>query len=277
VSITDLRSRVYADLRSWRQDGDENTGDLHEILAWRIWQMRQSYWFDIASATRTYAQQRYLYDLWQAGQYPHVVGNPDGPTATTPEGDRVVLTANHMAGSDGKGRAIDISVTSWLGHESAYGLVRTVASELWHLSPFWSASDGYLPGPWPPPGFRPLRFRSIGGDVAALQHQLGLTVDSSYGPQTDQAVRTYQRRHGLTVDGVWGPRCQDRYDQGGLIVIPTVDDMIADAEQLVTQARRLARAAKLANSGNPRREQALADALTALTAARVALDAAEDA
>ena len=42
-------------------------------------------------------------------------------------------------------------------------------------------------------------------DVRALQTSLGLPADGVFGPQTQRAIKRYQRRHGLGVDGVVGP------------------------------------------------------------------------
>lgn len=44
-----------------------------------------------------------------------------------------------------------------------------------------------------------------GAEVKALQKLLGgLTIDGSFGPKTDSAVRAYQKKKGLTVDGSVG-------------------------------------------------------------------------
>jgi peptidoglycan hydrolase-like protein with peptidoglycan-binding domain len=45
---------------------------------------------------------------------------------------------------------------------------------------------------------------STGRQVALLQHELGITVDGVYGPETEAAVEAFQRSRGLTVDNVVG-------------------------------------------------------------------------
>lgn len=42
--------------------------------------------------------------------------------------------------------------------------------------------------------------------VRYLQHRLGITVDGSFGFNTEQAVKRYQISHGLQVDGYFGPK-----------------------------------------------------------------------
>lgn len=42
-------------------------------------------------------------------------------------------------------------------------------------------------------------------DVKDLQSDLGVAVDGEFGPETEKAIREFQREHGLHVDGVVGP------------------------------------------------------------------------
>jgi hypothetical protein len=56
-----------------------------------------------------------------------------------------------------------------------------------------------------------LRRGDIGSDVAQVQrllaqHGYELDDDGIYGPQTESAVRDYQRHQGILVDGVAGPQ-----------------------------------------------------------------------
>lgn len=49
-----------------------------------------------------------------------------------------------------------------------------------------------------------LRAGDKGAAVRRLQESLGIAVDGSFGPETDEAVRNFQHRSGLAVDGVVG-------------------------------------------------------------------------
>jgi hypothetical protein len=60
-------------------------------------------------------------------------------------------------------------------------------------------------------GRRTLRQRMIGWDVSVLQflltrHGALVSVDGSFGPATNRALRSYQRQHRLGVDGIAGPQ-----------------------------------------------------------------------
>ena len=45
--------------------------------------------------------------------------------------------------------------------------------------------------------------------MARIQSKLRVPADGVFGPQTERAVRRFQRRHGLVVDGVVGPQTRE--------------------------------------------------------------------
>lgn len=51
-----------------------------------------------------------------------------------------------------------------------------------------------------------LKKGSSGALVVQLQQKLGVPADGAFGPQTERAVRRYQKQKGLGVDGVVGPQ-----------------------------------------------------------------------
>lgn len=51
-----------------------------------------------------------------------------------------------------------------------------------------------------------LKKGSKGPAVVTLQEFLKITADGDFGPKTESAVKSYQKKHGLTVDGVVGPK-----------------------------------------------------------------------
>lgn len=55
-----------------------------------------------------------------------------------------------------------------------------------------------------------------GDDVVELQKCIGAVVDGVFGPQTERAVKAYQRGRGLLADGVVGPKTWQALDAGPL-------------------------------------------------------------
>ena len=51
-----------------------------------------------------------------------------------------------------------------------------------------------------------MKLGSKGERVKELQGILGIAQDGDFGPQTDKAVREYQKNHGLQIDGIVGPQ-----------------------------------------------------------------------
>jgi peptidoglycan hydrolase-like protein with peptidoglycan-binding domain len=50
-----------------------------------------------------------------------------------------------------------------------------------------------------------LKIGMAGEPVRRLQAKLGVTADGIFGPNTEKALKDYQKRHGLKVDGIAGP------------------------------------------------------------------------
>jgi len=66
---------------------------------------------------------------------------------------------------------------------------------------------------------RPIRPGDSGDEVSRVQAQLAadgytVAVDGHYGPQTQRAVRHWQKANGLVVDGVIGPRTRASLNLG---------------------------------------------------------------
>lgn len=85
-----------------------------------------------------------------------------------------------------------------------------------------------------------LRSGDKGEPVRRLQQVLGLEVDGSFGPSTDQAVRAFQARSGLRVDGVVGAKTWEALELMQVPVAalkqPAETDRIAKATEVVTLA-----------------------------------------
>ena len=51
-----------------------------------------------------------------------------------------------------------------------------------------------------------IRRGATGDLVRQLQYKIGAPVDGNFGPQTEAAVRVFQRTHGAVPDGIVGPK-----------------------------------------------------------------------
>lgn len=74
----------------------------------------------------------------------------------------------------------------------------------------WSTMDAvlaWLANPPTPTVTRPLvKLGARGQHVNYLQSRLGIKADGVFGPDTDKAVRAFQKRYGLVVDGIVGAK-----------------------------------------------------------------------
>ena len=96
---------------------------------------------------------------------------------------------------------------------------------------------------------RSRRAAARGGGVTGLQRALGLPADGAFGPQTERALRRYQRRHGMTVDGVAGPQTRAKLGLGRGPVLKrgsarngssTGDRSVSLVSRVVSAANRIA-------------------------------------
>ena len=53
-----------------------------------------------------------------------------------------------------------------------------------------------------------------GGGIVALQNALGIPVDGDFGPRTQRALKSWQKKHGMTPDGVLGPQTRSALKLG---------------------------------------------------------------
>lgn len=78
------------------------------------------------------------------------------------------------------------------------------------------------PGPTPEPGGDDMKFSELkelryvkgkvmkGDAVEVVQSVVNVDVDGSFGPKTDAAVKSFQKKEGITVDGIVGPVTWER-------------------------------------------------------------------
>lgn len=80
-----------------------------------------------------------------------------------------------------------------------------------------------------------LKRGSTGQAVEQLQADLGVTADGDFGPQTERAVRAFQRSHGLPVTGLVGPLTRAALQNGD----DTTQDAAAGAPVTKSQIRAM--------------------------------------
>jgi N-acetylmuramoyl-L-alanine amidase len=85
-----------------------------------------------------------------------------------------------------------------------------------------------------------------GDDVAELQRRLGGLgfdagrIDGIFGPDTDRAVREFQKNAGLTIDGLTGPATLEHFERlGARIDQPSAVAGVREREHLRSSARDL--------------------------------------
>jgi peptidoglycan hydrolase-like protein with peptidoglycan-binding domain len=250
---------IYAEIAAYRTDSNKNTNALHPIVVVRLLALFRELdtifgrgKVQIASAVRTYEQQKYLYETSPPGY----AANPDSYHGTNIEGVSL-RGSNHQQQEDGWGRAVDLRTYIGWGpvHSrlAKFGLRLAVLDpyEPWHVEATTSSLGPWLNGPWPnPPGwYRPLRRLMNGGDVSSLQRQLKAgSIDGSYGPGTESLVRQFQRSRMLEVDGVWGRGSQQEYENLPM----TAKEFVYEARSHVLHAiEAMQKADALVASANP--------------------------
>jgi hypothetical protein len=209
----------------------------------RITNLARGHRVKVVSGTRTYAQQKYLYDGWKSGRLKNLAANPDRRLASGFQG------SYHMSqpAFGGYGFAVDLrqidktlSTREINSIAAEYGIVAVIASkEWWHHQPC-KVVNGKLE--WFPTKHREpayaqktkqaegglaelisacrgsvLRLGDEGLFVTCLQNILAdqgysMTnnlkkrsgIDGKFGKMTDRAVRQFQKDEQLTVDGIVG-------------------------------------------------------------------------
>lgn len=87
-------------------------------------------------------------------------------------------------------------------HISVRGAPYRDDAKMWDLTKIGEPSSEAKAAPTPPPL---LKLGSKGASVGEIQRILKITADEMFGPQTEKAVKEFQRDHGLLNDGKVGP------------------------------------------------------------------------
>ena len=198
----------------------------------------------IVSGVRSYADQKYFWDLYQSGKG-NLAANPDRYMS-----NGKWKGSYHMQQPDGYGHAVDLRI---IGRKltrarcaeiaKTYGIVQTVRSEWWHMQ--WQTHSKVFAAPAMKGAktetktakkakvnlkgvaaalaemrekiaLYPLRKGARNSLVRTLQELLNAKnfgcgfPDGIWGRKTDKAVRAFQRQSGLVVDGIVGTKTWDK-------------------------------------------------------------------
>ncbi|MGB1224874.1 MAG: hypothetical protein ACPHCN_12120, partial [Mycobacterium sp.] len=193
--------------------------------------------FQILSGVRTKAHQTALYnEICLRQRRCAMVANPNTVHATDSEGVQR-QGSNHMAqlqpwyrnGERAEvGYAIDVrnqaggTAAAWKPFHDllpTYGLdwpLKGSPLERWHIEAFPRRRGTWIPGPFPtrPGVHRQLVRGARGGDVEALQRQIGNTpVDGVFGRGLEADVRKAEVALGRTANGRWGLADQEAWEK----------------------------------------------------------------
>lgn len=177
----------FTDCGLWLADYRASTGDVAGWKSWNIWQYSESGRISAISGEPV--------DLNRATASIFLNGTPSGlsPALQTQKKLNLLQISRPLLAEDGiigpKSRA------ATRVFEQVYGL--TVDTGIW--GPQCEAAYGRVTA-------EPLLSSGSRGSVVRyLQYRLDIRIDGIFGPQTQTAVRTYQRAHGLAADGIVGP------------------------------------------------------------------------
>jgi peptidoglycan hydrolase-like protein with peptidoglycan-binding domain len=107
-----------------------------------------------------------------------------------------VMAAGHKEYALPKGRKVDPTFDMYAFRDHVENLMRVGATQPLSV----------LPVPHVDPVRSMLRKGDMGASVFKLQEVLGVRADGQFGPNTEKAVESFQRRKGLNVDGKVGPQ-----------------------------------------------------------------------
>jgi len=198
----------------------------------------------IVSGVRSYADQKYFWDLYQSGKG-NLAANPDRYMS-----NGKWKGSYHMQQPDGYGHAVDLRITGrgltrlrCAQIAKTYGIVQTVRSEWWHMQ--WQTHSAIFDAPAMKGAktetktakkakvdmkgvaaalgevrqkiaLYPLKRGARNTNVKVVQELLNAKgfgcgfPDGIFGRKTLKAVKLFQRQSGLVCDGIVGTKTWDK-------------------------------------------------------------------